>query len=107
MKSLFWVFGALSMVSAYGADSASDPVLEAATILTKQCAGCHNKTSHPGKSFLEKANLTDPELAARMIRMIETSQMPPEHKAFRSSADGKKVLAFLRSQLNSKGKTDK
>jgi hypothetical protein len=78
--------------------SGDDDALEALTILTKQCAGCHNKAEHPGRQFLERASLTDPQVAGRMLRMIETASMPPEHKAFRKTAEGRKVIAFLREQ---------
>jgi hypothetical protein len=37
-----------------------------------------------------------------MLRMIETASMPPEHKAFRKTAEGRKVIAFLREQANRK-----
>lgn len=82
----------------------NDSDIQPLTILTHNCAGCHNTADHPGALFLNKARLTEPETVSLMIKMIETSQMPPAHKDFKKSKDGKKLLRWLKQQKKSLNK---
>lgn len=75
-----------------------DSYIEPITILTHHCAGCHNSADHPGALFLNKARLSEKETLSLMIKMIETSQMPPAHKQFKNTEDGKKLLKWLKQQ---------
>lgn len=67
-------------------------------ILVHHCAACHNAPDHPGALFLSASGLEQPEVVQRVIRVIETSQMPPAHKAFKTTKDGKKLLSWLKKQ---------
>jgi mono/diheme cytochrome c family protein len=101
MRIFAGLLGTLLAVTTVAAEEA-DSTTEALRVLTKRCAGCHNQADHPGKLFLQKANLSDPKMAARMLGMIEKAKMPPAHAEFRGSAEGKKVIAFLREQSGQK-----
>jgi hypothetical protein len=72
---------------------------DAFAVLAKNCGGCHLKEDHPGSLFLNRARLEEKEVLRLVTEMIETSQMPPEHKRFRSSRDGKKLLKWLKTKL--------
>lgn len=65
-------------------------------ILLQHCAACHRAADHPGALFLSRSGLKQAEVIKLMIRTIETSQMPPAHKAFKTTQDGKKLLAWLK-----------
>lgn len=80
-----------------------DTDYEPLSILTRNCAGCHQKADHPGALFLNRARLSEKETLQLMIDLIETSQMPPEHKKFGQSKDGKKLLKWLKAELKKKG----
>ena len=76
----------------------ADDYYEPLTILTRNCAGCHQAADHPGALFLNKARLSERETQDLMIKLIETSQMPPAHRAFKNTDDGKKLLAWLKKE---------
>jgi mono/diheme cytochrome c family protein len=68
------------------------------SILTRNCAGCHQAADHPGALFLNKARLSEPQTIDLMINLIETSQMPPAHVKFKKTEDGKTLLAWLKAE---------
>lgn len=112
MRSLFLSFiilyaiGGLEGVRALAKDEAetkselkkNDDYFEPLTILTRNCAGCHQQDNHPGALFLNKEHLSEPATIKLMIRLIKTSQMPPAHAKFKTTKDGKKLLAWLKKQ---------
>lgn len=79
-----------------------DEDYEALTILTKNCAGCHNTADHPGALFLNAARLSEPETLALMRRLIESDQMPQEHSNFKKSKDGKTLIKWLKKRESTK-----
>jgi len=70
----------------------------ALSVLTRNCAGCHQAADHPGALFLNKANLSEKSTLDLVIHLIETSQMPPAHTKFRTTQDGKTLLAWLKAE---------
>lgn len=92
-------FGLALCQSVLGAGSTiADPDYKAMDVLVKNCAGCHNSADHPGALFLNQARLSEPETLKRITKLIETSQMPPAHRDFRKTSDGKTLLKWLKSQ---------
>ncbi len=75
-----------------------DDYYEPLAILTRNCAGCHQAADHPGALFLNKARLTERGTQDLIIKLIETSQMPPAHRDFKKTSDGKKLLAWLKKE---------
>ena len=87
--------------------SASDSVSDAddykaLTILTRNCAGCHQAADHPGALFLNKARLSEPETIALITKLVETSQMPPAHRKFKNTPDGKILIRWLKGKKSEK-----
>lgn len=113
MKTLFIFLSFLSVIGNFEAVakdentpkagvSTDDEYYEPLTIFARNCAGCHQEADHPGALFLNKAHLSDPSTIKLMIRLIETSQMPPAHAKFKKTEDGKKLLAWLKKQSKEK-----
>lgn len=75
---------------------------EVMKVLARNCAGCHQAEDHPGALFLNRARLSEKDTLQLMIGLIRSSQMPPQHKTFAKSADGKKLLKWLEAELASK-----
>jgi hypothetical protein len=71
---------------------------EPLTILTRHCAGCHQKSGHAGAEFLSRAHLSERATLARILRVIESNKMPPDHAAFARTDDGKKLVEWLKKQ---------
>jgi len=82
----------------------TDEYYKPLSILTRNCAGCHQAADHPGALFLNKARLSEPQTIDLMINLIETSQMPPAHVKFKKTADGKTLLAWLKAEKEKKQK---
>ncbi len=103
-RKVFWVlyFGILSSV--VQAAEKKDPYMEALTILTRNCAGCHQAADHPGALFLNRESLSEVATLSLVIKLIKTSQMPPAHKDFAKTPDGKKLLKWLETELTTKEK---
>lgn len=80
---------------------ADDPDIEALKILTKNCAGCHQTTNHPGAMFLNAARLSEPETIGLIRRLLDTEQMPKAHRNFKKSSDGKRLMKWLKSKETS------
>lgn len=91
MFSILFTLSASSFAS-------NDEDYKVLTILAKNCAVCHNAADHPGALFLNQARLSEPETIALMRRLIETAQMPQEHRNFKKSKDGKLLLKWLKKQ---------
>lgn len=72
---------------------------EPLSILTKHCAGCHQSADHPGALFLNRERLEEKETLTLVIHMLESSQMPPQHRKFKKSQDGKRLLQWLKAKL--------
>jgi len=77
------------------------PALE---VMVRNCAHCHNNKNHIGAEFLKAENLTDKETLTRVLKMIEKGKMPEGkvpvgHQEFRKTADGHRLIRWLRSQL--------
>ncbi len=72
--------------------------MKALKILARNCAGCHQAADHPGAMFLNQEQLTQPETIALIRKLVETSQMPPAHRDFKTSKDGKALLKWLKKQ---------
>lgn len=81
-----------------GGLAVADEDSKALTILAKNCAGCHQAADHPGALFLNQARLTEPETIALITKLVETSQMPPAHRDFKNTKDGKTLLKWLHSR---------
>lgn len=77
---------------------ANDPDYEALKILTKNCAGCHQQTNHPGALFLNAARLTEPETLRLIRNLLEAELMPRAHQNFKKSKEGKLLLNWLKSK---------
>lgn len=98
-----WGFGLILFQAMAGNLLASQSVPEsedykALTILIRNCAGCHQAADHPGALFLNAARLTEDETILLVTKLVETSQMPPAHKNFKSTADGKKLIRWLKNK---------
>ena len=103
VKRLLWVLVALyALVLSKGIHAAerneADPDYQALTILTRNCASCHNQADHPGALFLNQARLSEPETLALITRLIEKNVMPPAHAKFKNTADGKTLLKWLKNK---------
>jgi hypothetical protein len=77
---------------------ANDPDYEALKILTKNCAGCHQMTDHPGALFLNAARLTEPETLGLIRRLLDAELMPKAHGKFKKSKEGKSLLEWLKNK---------
>jgi hypothetical protein len=75
---------------------------EPMSILTKNCAGCHQSADHPGAMFLNRERLAEKETLELVINVLETNQMPPQHQKFKGSRDAKRLLKWLKAQLAAK-----
>ena len=93
-KAVLIAFLAVAGAATAGDEPEDD--YQALGILSKNCAGCHQDTKHPGALFLKRAALTQPETIALVLKVVETSKMPPAHAKFRETADGKTLIAWLR-----------
>lgn len=81
-----------------GRAAPSDPDYEALKILTRHCAACHQAADHPGALFLNQARLSEPETIALIKKLVKTSQMPPAHRNFKNTKDGKALIQWLKSK---------
>ncbi len=75
-----------------------NPTSAALHVLWRQCSSCHQKKDHPGAKFLGEQGLSDKMVVKKMIAVLESGKMPPAHKNFKDSLDGKLVLEWLRTQ---------
>lgn len=78
---------------------------DAMGVLTRNCAGCHQTAGHPGALFLNRSRLSEPQTLDLLIDVLEKREMPPAHKKFRESADGKVLISWLKAERARVGKT--
>ncbi len=76
----------------------------AVTLIAERCAGCHSKENPPGKlnlSELSSASLSS--LPAddlwRILKVIDTAQMPPESEEPLTPADQNRLAAVIRREF--------
>ncbi len=79
-------------------------MMKALGILNKNCAGCHQAADHPGALFLNRARLSEAKTQDLVLNLLKTSQMPPAHKNFKNTEDGKSLIAWLESEKAARGK---
>lgn len=78
---------------------------EPLSIMVKNCAGCHQKEDHPGALFLNRQRLSDRQTMELIVNVIEANRMPPAHKKFGRTNDGKKLLKWMKGELARSGGT--
>lgn len=109
MSRMRYVMAVTAAVSslALGDTKPRDPFAEANSILTRHCAPCHQAADHPGAMLLNKDRLAESETISRILKVVEASQMPPAHRDFKNTEDGKKLLKWLRSERKRHREADK
>jgi mono/diheme cytochrome c family protein len=84
------------------APSPDSNTTRALTILMKNCAGCHQKANHPGAQMLQEKALSERATLKLILKMVETGNMPKQHREFRKTPDGQELLTWLRAEVETK-----
>ena len=102
---LRWTALCLLVVPAVGAAEPSRFDKEVPAILKAHCVGCHNPERKKGGVDLagvldEKAVLKQPKVWQKVLRQVETREMPPEGDRF-SDEDRKTLISTVKAALAS------